>query len=45
MRSRLATVLDLTPDRVGIKATTNEKLDAVGNEAAIAAHAVVLLEQ
>ena len=45
MRSRLATALNLTPDRVGVKATTNEKLDAVGNEAAIAAHAVVLLEQ
>ncbi len=45
MRSRLATVLNLPPDRVGVKATTNEKLDAVGREEAIAAHAVVLLEQ
>ncbi len=45
MRSRLATALNLMPDRVGVKATTNEKLDSVGNEAAIAAHAVVLLEQ
>ncbi len=45
MRSRLATVLKLPPDRVGVKATTNEKLDAVGREEAIAAHAVVLLEQ
>lgn len=44
MRSRLATALDLPFDRVGIKATTNEKLDAVGNEAGIAAYAVVLLE-
>src|SRR3712207_4814171 len=44
MRSRLASILKLTPDRVGVKATTNEKLDAVGNEAAIAAYAVVLLE-
>ncbi|NJR51857.1 MAG: 2-C-methyl-D-erythritol 2,4-cyclodiphosphate synthase [Leptolyngbyaceae cyanobacterium CSU_1_3] len=45
MRSRLATMLNLPPDRLGIKATTHEKLDAVGREEAIAAHAVVLLEQ
>ncbi|NDJ15875.1 2-C-methyl-D-erythritol 2,4-cyclodiphosphate synthase [Myxacorys almedinensis] len=44
MRSRLAQALQLPADRVGVKATTNEKLDAVGNEAAIAAYAVVLLE-
>jgi 2-C-methyl-D-erythritol 2,4-cyclodiphosphate synthase len=44
MRSRLATALDLPPDRVGVKATTNEKLDAVGSEAGIASYAVVLLE-
>lgn len=45
MRSRLATALNLTPDQVGVKATTNEKMDAVGNEEAIASHAVVLLIQ
>lgn len=45
MRSRLATALDLPPDCVGVKATTNEKMDAVGQEDAIVAHAVVLLEQ
>ena len=45
MRTQLATVLAVPPDCVGIKATTNEKLDAVGQEAAIAAHAVVLLEK
>jgi 2-C-methyl-D-erythritol 2,4-cyclodiphosphate synthase len=45
MRGRLAQVLELPSDRVGVKATTHEKLDAVGQEAAIAAHAVVLLEQ
>lgn len=44
MRSRLAEVLGIEADRVGIKATTNEKQDAVGQEAAIAAYAVVLLE-
>ncbi|MBD2081500.1 2-C-methyl-D-erythritol 2,4-cyclodiphosphate synthase [Leptolyngbya sp. FACHB-17] len=45
MRSRLATALNLPPDCVGVKATTNEKMDAVGQEDAIVAHAVVLLEQ
>ncbi|NJL91861.1 MAG: 2-C-methyl-D-erythritol 2,4-cyclodiphosphate synthase [Coleofasciculaceae cyanobacterium SM2_1_6] len=43
MRDRLAVILSLTPDQIGIKATTNEKLDAVGREEAISAHAVVLL--
>lgn len=45
MRSRLSTALNLPPDCVGVKATTNEKMDAVGSEDAIVAHAVVLLEQ
>jgi 2-C-methyl-D-erythritol 2,4-cyclodiphosphate synthase len=45
MRSRLAEILNLPTDRVGVKATTNEKLDAVGKEEAIAAYAVVLLEE
>ncbi len=45
MRSRLAEILNLPAERVGVKATTNEKLDAVGKEEAIAAYAVVLLEQ
>lgn len=43
MRDRLATVLNLQPDQVGVKATTNEKLDATGREEGIAAYAVVLL--
>jgi 2-C-methyl-D-erythritol 2,4-cyclodiphosphate synthase len=43
MRDRLATVLQLQPDQVGVKATTNETLDAVGREEGIAAYAVVLL--
>ena len=43
MRDRLAQVLNLDPEQVGIKATTNEKLDAVGEEAGIAAYSVVLL--
>jgi 2-C-methyl-D-erythritol 2,4-cyclodiphosphate synthase len=43
MRDRLATALQLALDQVGIKATTNEKLDATGREEGICAYAVVLL--
>jgi 2-C-methyl-D-erythritol 2,4-cyclodiphosphate synthase len=43
MRDRLALTLTLQVDQVSVKATTNEKLDAVGNEEGIAAYAVVLL--
>lgn len=43
MRDRIAQVLNLQPDQVGIKATTNEKLDATGREEGICAYAVVLL--
>jgi 2-C-methyl-D-erythritol 2,4-cyclodiphosphate synthase len=43
MRDRLAAALQLSPDRVGVKATTNEKLDATGREEGICAYAVVLL--
>jgi 2-C-methyl-D-erythritol 2,4-cyclodiphosphate synthase len=45
MRDRLAKVLNLQPDQVGVKATTNEKLDATGREEGICAYAVVLLRQ
>jgi 2-C-methyl-D-erythritol 2,4-cyclodiphosphate synthase len=45
MRQKLAGVLGLAADRIGIKATTNERLDAIGQEAGIAAYAVVLLEK
>lgn len=45
MKQRIAAVLKLDDDQIGIKATTNEKLDAVGQEAGIAAYAVVLLEK
>lgn len=45
MRDRLSTALGLQPDQIGIKATTNEKLDATGREEGIAAYAVVLLTQ
>lgn len=43
MRERLAAVLGVTPDCVGIKATTHEKVGALGRAEGIAAHAVVLL--
>jgi 2-C-methyl-D-erythritol 2,4-cyclodiphosphate synthase len=43
MRDRLANVLALEPDQVGIKATTNEKLGPVGREEGISAYAVALL--
>ncbi|PPS41199.1 2-C-methyl-D-erythritol 2,4-cyclodiphosphate synthase [Chroococcidiopsis sp. TS-821] len=45
MRSRLAEVLEVQPEQIGIKATTNEKLGPVGREEGIAAYAVVLLQQ
>lgn len=43
MRDRLANVLALEPDQIGIKATTNEKLGPVGREEGISAYAVALL--
>jgi 2-C-methyl-D-erythritol 2,4-cyclodiphosphate synthase len=45
MRERIATVLGLQPEQVGIKATTNEKLGPVGREEGISAYAVALLVQ
>lgn len=43
MRDRLSKTLELESDRVSVKATTNEKLDATGREEGISAYAVVLL--
>lgn len=43
MRDRISTTLELQPDQIGIKATTNEKLGPVGREEGIAAYAVALL--
>ncbi|QDZ38611.1 2-C-methyl-D-erythritol 2,4-cyclodiphosphate synthase [Euhalothece natronophila Z-M001] len=45
MRDRVSQTLDLDLDQVSIKATTNEKMDAVGREEAISSYAVVLLTQ
>ncbi len=43
MRDRVAEVLQIDPELVGIKATTNERLGPTGREEGIAAYAVVLL--
>lgn len=45
MRECLASVLELDPDLVSVKATTTEKLGFVGKEEGIAAHAVVMLRK
>jgi 2-C-methyl-D-erythritol 2,4-cyclodiphosphate synthase len=43
IRASLAALLKLPPDAVGVKATTNEGLDAIGRGEAIACWATVLL--
>jgi 2-C-methyl-D-erythritol 2,4-cyclodiphosphate synthase len=45
MRDRLATVLEISANQIGIKATTNEKLGPTGREEGISAYAVVLLQE
>ena len=45
MRDRLGAILNLSSDRISIKATTNEKLGPVGQEEGICAYAVVLLRK
>lgn len=44
MRENLSHALDTAPDRINIKATTEEKLGFTGEKLGIAAHAVCLLE-
>lgn len=43
MRNRLAEAMGVLPDRIGIKATTTEKLGFTGREEGIAAQAVATL--
>lgn len=45
MKEVLSQILSIEPDRLSIKAKTNEKMDAVGQELAIEAHTVVLLKR
>jgi 2-C-methyl-D-erythritol 2,4-cyclodiphosphate synthase len=45
MRANLSTDLGLAPDRIGIKATTSERLGFIGREEGIAAQAVVLISK
>ncbi len=43
MKQRLAEVLEITADEIGLKATTNETIGGIGRSEGIAAHAVCLL--
>ena len=45
MERNLATALDIAPEQVNVKATTEEGLGFTGDGSGMAAHAVVLLEQ
>ncbi len=44
MREKISREIGISIDRVGVKATTNERLGAEGREEGISSHAVVLLE-
>lgn len=45
MRERISATLGVLPRRVGIKATTNEKMGFVGEEQGMAAYAVALVQE
>ena len=45
MRERIAGILGVSPERVNVKATTEEKMGFTGREEGIAAHAVCLLSE
>jgi 2-C-methyl-D-erythritol 2,4-cyclodiphosphate synthase len=45
MRESLATALEVTHDRISVKAKTGEGVDAVGERRAVRAEAIVLLEK
>lgn len=44
IRQRIATILSVSPDAVGLKAKTGEGVDSVGKEESIMAQCIVLLE-
>lgn len=44
LRQRIAELLEINPDQIGVKAKTGEDLGAVGREEAILAQCVALLE-
>ncbi len=45
MKEVLCQILEIEPDALSIKAKTNEKMDAVGQNLAIEAHAVIMLKK
>lgn len=45
MKEILCQILEIEPDELSIKAKTNEKMDAVGQNLAIEAHAVIMLKK
>jgi len=45
MRNRIAELLETSPDRINVKATTTEKLGFTGRKEGIASQAVVLLQK
>jgi len=44
MKRNIARILKIKPEKISIKAKTNEKLDSLGKKQAIAAHAVASLK-
>ncbi|HLP02682.1 MAG TPA: 2-C-methyl-D-erythritol 2,4-cyclodiphosphate synthase [Opitutaceae bacterium] len=45
MKATLAKSAGITPEQIGVKATTNEGSDDIGRGLAIAAHAIALIER
>ncbi len=45
MKEVLCQILEIEPDELSIKAKTNEKMDAVGQNLAIEAHAIIMLKK
>lgn len=45
MKEILCQILEIEPDALSIKAKTNEKMDAVGQNLAIEAHVVIMLKK